>query len=88
MKLCLEPQKPGDFTLPPTLSEHAKGKHMVAQNLPKQSEIDKLLKQLNRKVLSQTRYPSSLKDLEAAYCNSAAFKDIYQYLRVQQTAKQ
>ena len=73
--------EPGDFTLPPTLSEHAKGKHMVAQNLPKQSEIDKLLKQLNRKVLSQTRYPSSLKDLEAAYCNSAAFKDIYQYLK-------
>ena len=73
--------EPGDFTLPPTLSEHAKGKHMVAQHLPKQSEIDKLLKQLNRKVLSQTRYPSSLKDLEAAYCNSAAFKDIYQYLK-------
>ena len=73
--------EPGDFTLPPTLSEHAKGKHMVAQNLPKQSEIDKLLKQLNRKVLSQTRYPSSLKDLETAYCNSAAFKDIYQYLK-------
>ena len=73
--------EPGDFTLPPTLSEHAKGKHMVARNLPKQSEIDKLLKQLNRKVLSQTRYPSSLKDLEAAYCNSAAFKDIYQYLK-------
>ena len=73
--------EPGDFTLPPTLSEHAKGKHMVARHLPKQSEIDKLLKQLNRKVLSQTRYPSSLKDLEAAYCNSAAFKDIYQYLK-------
>ena len=32
-------------------------------------------------MLSQTRYPSSLKDLEAAYCNSAAFKDIYQYLK-------
>ena len=73
--------EPGDFTLPPTLSEHAKGKHMVARHLPKQSEIDKLPKQLNRKVLSQTRYPSSLKDLEAAYCNSAAFKDIYQYLK-------
>ena len=36
--------EPGDFTLPPALSEHAKGKHMVAQSLPKQSEIDKLLK--------------------------------------------
>ena len=39
------------------------------------------MKQLNRKILTQTRFPSSLKDLEAAYCNSAAFKDIYQFLR-------
>ena len=73
--------EPGDFVLPPALSEHTKGKPMVAQNLPKQSEIDKLLKQLNRKILTQTRYPSSLKDLEGAYCDSAAFKDIYQFLR-------
>ena len=70
-----------DFILPPALSEHARGKTMVAQNLPKQSDIDKLMKQLNRKILTQTRFPSSLKDLEAAYCNSAAFKDIYQFLR-------
>ena len=73
--------EPEDFVLPPALSEHAKGKTMVAQNLPKQSDIVKLMKQLNRKILTQTRFPSSLKDLEAAYCNSAAFKDIYQFLR-------
>ena len=73
--------EPEDFILPPALSEHAKGKTMVAQNLPKQSDIDRLMKQLNRKILTQTRFPSSLKDLEAAYCNSAAFKDIYQFLR-------
>ena len=73
--------EPGDFVLPPALSEHTKGKPMVAQNLPKQFEIDKLLKQLNRKILTQTRYPSSLKDLEAAYCDSAPFKEIYQFLR-------
>ena len=73
--------EPEDFVLTPALSEHAKGKTIVAQNLPKQSDIDKLMKQLNRKILTQTRFPSSLKDLEAAYCNSAAFKDIYQFLR-------
>ena len=70
-----------DFVLPPALSEHAKGKPMIAQYLPKQSDIDKLMKQLNRKILTQTRFPSALKDLEAVYYNSAAFKDIYQYLR-------
>ena len=73
--------EPEDFVLPPALNEHAKGKTMVAQNLPKQSDIDKLMKKLNRKILTQTRFPSSLKDLEAAYCNSATFKDIYQFLR-------
>ena len=73
--------EPEDFVLPPALCEHAKGKTMVAQNLPKQSDKDKLMKQLNRKILTQTRFPSSFKDLEAAYCNSAAFKDIYQFLK-------
>ena len=80
--------EPEDFVLPPALSKHAKGKTMVAQNLPKQSDIDKSLKQLNRKILTQTRFPSSLKDLEAAYCNSAAFKDILSVSKVQQAAYQ
>ena len=70
-----------DFSLPPTLSESLKGKTILAQTLPRQSEIDKLLRQLNRIILTQTRFPTSLKDLEAAYCNSSAFKDVFQYLR-------
>ena len=70
-----------DFSLPPTLSESLKGKTILAQTLPRQTEIDKLMKQLNRKILTQTRFPTSMKDLEAAYCNSSAFKDVFQYLR-------
>ena len=38
-----------DFVLPPALSEHAKGRQMVAHSLPKQTDIDRLLRQLNRK---------------------------------------
>ena len=49
--------------------------------MPRQTEIERLLKQLNRKVLRETRFPSSLRDMEAAYNNSAAFRDVYQYLR-------
>ena len=71
--------EPDDFILPPALSEHDKGKTMVAQNLPKQSDIDRLMKQLNRKILTQTRFPSSLKDLEAAYCKQCC---IQRYLSV------
>ena len=70
-----------DFSLPPTLSESLKEKTILAQTLPRQTEIDKLMKQLNRKILTQTRFPTSMKDLEASYCNSSAFKDVFQYLR-------
>ena len=70
-----------DFTLPPTLSQHLEGKTILAQTMPRQAEIDRLMKQINRKILTQTRLPSSMKDLEAAYCGSSAFKDVFQYLR-------
>ena len=70
-----------DFTLPQTLSQQLQGKTIMAQTMPRQAEIDRLIKQLNRKILTQTRFPSSLKDLEAAYCSSSAFKDVFQFLK-------
>ena len=39
------------------------------------------MKQLNRKILTQTRLPTSLKDHKAAYCSSSAFKDVFQFLK-------
>ena len=44
--------EPEDFILPPALSEHAKGKTMVAQNLPKQSDIDRFPFQKIKKFFS------------------------------------
>ena len=70
-----------DFIIPPTLSEETKGKTILAKNLPKQTDIDRLLAVLNRKILTRSRFPDGLKDLEAAYTHSACFKDIYVYLR-------
>ena len=70
-----------DFIIPPTLSEETKGKTLLAKNLPKQTDIDRLLAVLNRKILTRSRFPDGLKDLEAAYTHSACFKDIYEYLR-------
>ena len=81
VEAMFRPPDENDFILPPTLSEYVKGKPMIAKTMPRQSEIDNLMKHLNRKILSKTRFPSSLKDLEAAYCSSEAFKDIYQFLR-------
>ena len=70
-----------DFIIPPTLSEETKGKTILAKNLPKQTDIDRLLAVLNRKIVTRSRFPDGLKDLEAAYIQSAYFKDIYEYLR-------
>ena len=70
-----------DFIIPPTLSGETKGKTILAKNLPKQTDIDRLLAVLNRKILTRSRFPDGLKDLEAAYTHSACFKDVYDYLR-------
>ena len=70
-----------DFIIPPTLSEETKGKTILDKNLPKQTDIDRLLAVLNRKILTRSIFPDGLKDLEAAYTHSACFKDIYEYLR-------
>ena len=70
-----------DFIVPPTLGEAVKGKTVLAKNLPKQTDIDRLMKVLNRKILHRSRFPESLKDLEAAYMHSGVFKDIYEYLK-------
>ena len=53
----------------------------MAKNLVKETDIDRLLAVLNRKILTRSRFPDGLKDLEAAYTHSAYFKDIYEYLR-------
>ena len=81
VEAMFQPPDMKDFTLPPTLSQHLQGKTILAQTMPRQAEIDRLMKQLNRKILTQTRFPSSLKDLEAAYCSSSAFKDVFQFLK-------
>ena len=70
-----------DFELPPTLGQAMSNQNIFAKKMPKQVDIDKLLKQLNRKVLRNTRMPITLKDIAASYLQSAAFRDVYQYLR-------
>ena len=45
--------------------------------MPKQGEIDRLLKQIERKVLRIINISNELKDLKAAYMNSPHFRDIY-----------
>ena len=53
----------------------------IVQNfLPKQADIDKILKIIQRKVLQGTHLPVVIKEIQAGYLVSPYFKDIYLYL--------
>ena len=70
-----------DFSVPPSLGQLSQNKKIIAQNMPRQTEIENLIKHFNRKIVRETRLPSSMKDLEAAYNCSSAFRDVYQFLK-------
>ena len=48
--------------------------------MPKQTDIDKILEIIRKKVLKGTHLPLTIKEIQPAYLNSLYFKDIYQYL--------
>ena len=48
--------------------------------MPKQADIDKILRVIQRKVLRGTHLPVEIKEIQARYLNSSHFKDIYLYL--------
>ena len=48
--------------------------------LPKQADIDKILKIIQRKVLKGTHLPVKIKEIQVGYLVSPYFKDIYLYL--------
>ena len=53
---------------------------MIQKILPKQTDIDKILKAIQREVLKDTHLPIEIKEVQAGYLNSSYFKDIYLYL--------
>ena len=48
--------------------------------LPKQADIDTILKIIQRKVLKGTYLPVTIKEIQAGYLVGPYFKDIYLYL--------
>ena len=54
--------------------------NLVQKFLPKQTDIDKILKVIQRKVLKGTRLPVDIKEIQAGYLHSSYFKDIFLYL--------
>ena len=54
--------------------------NIIQQFLPKQTDIDKILEVIKRKVLKGTHLPLTIKEIQAGYLRSLYFKDIYLYL--------
>ena len=53
---------------------------IVQKYLPKQTDIDKILEIIKRKVLKGTHLPLTIKEIQAGYLTSSYFKDLYRYL--------
>ena len=66
-----------DFELPSSLQSVVDPSEITHKFLPKQGEIDRLIKQINKKVLRDTKLSMNLRDLKAAYLASPHFRDIY-----------
>ena len=54
--------------------------NLVQKYLPKQRDIDRSLKIIQRKVLKDVHLPVTIKVLQVGYLNGLYFKDIYLYL--------
>ena len=54
--------------------------NIIQQFLLKQTDIDKILEVIRKKVLKGTHLPLMIKEIQAGYLSSLYFKDIYLYL--------
>ena len=66
---------------PPELADLINTNTVVQKYLSKQTDLDKILKILQRKVLKGTHLPVTIKEIQAGYLNRPYFKDVYLYLQ-------
>ena len=60
----------------PELADLINTNNIVEKYLPIQTDIDKILKIIQRKVLKGTHFPVTIKEIHAGYLNSPYFKDL------------
>ena len=68
------------FQEPKELNDLINMGNLIKMFLPKQADIDKILRVIQRKVLKGMHLPVEIKEVQARYLNSCHFKDIYLYL--------
>ena len=60
---------------PPELADLVNTNNIVQKYLPKQTDIEKILKIIQRKVLKGTHLPVTIKEIQVGYLNNPYFKD-------------
>ena len=68
------------FQNPKELGDLINKGNFINKYLPKQTDIDKILEVIQRKVLRGTHLPMEINEIQAGYLCSAYFKDLYLYL--------
>ena len=65
------------FKEPSELKDLIDTTKLVQKFLPKQTDIDKILDIIKRKVLKGTHLPITIKEIQAGYLTSPYFKDYF-----------
>ena len=68
------------FHKPTELTDLIDTKNIIQRFFPKQTDIDKILEIIKKKVLKGTHLPSMIKEVQVGYLNSLYLKNIYLYL--------
>ena len=68
------------FQDPKELNDLINTGNLIQKFLPRQADIDNILKMIQRKVFKGTHLPVEIKEIQATYLTSSHFKDIYLYL--------
>ena len=65
---------------PPELKDLTDTSKLIQKFLPKQTDIDRILDIIKRKVLKATHLPLTIKEIQAEYLTIPYFKDLYIYI--------
>ena len=68
------------FQEPKELGDLINKGNLIQKFLPKQADIDKFLKAIQRKVLRGTHLPVEIKEIQTRYLHGSYFRDVYIYL--------
>ena len=68
------------FQNPKELEDLIDKRNLIHTFLTKQTDIDRILEIIQRKVLKGTHLPVEVKEIQVGYLHSPYFKDLYQYL--------